>query len=157
MAASSAETAPDPGLQVEAGPLILFRAGGRALALPLASVMEVAAFRTPTPVPFVDRAVLGLLSLRGRMVTLVDAGIRLGLSPRPPARGAQVIVVETGSGLVGLVVDAVTHVGAARRPESGPEPAPIGVPWPGMCRGVLKDAGGHVVLLDLDSLIRGEP
>jgi purine-binding chemotaxis protein CheW len=157
MVGPPAETKPEPTLTGGTGPLIVFRAGNMVLALPLAPVLEVASFRAPTPVPFVDRAVLGLLPLRGRMVTLVDARTRMGLPPQPAGGVAQVIVVEIAAGLAGLVVDAVTRVGDARRPEPQPEPAAIGVARPGMCRSVLEDAGGYVVLLDLDAVIRGRP
>jgi purine-binding chemotaxis protein CheW len=135
----------------------VFQAAGQALALPLLTVVEVVPFRPPTPVPWIDRAVLGLLPLRGRMVTLVDLRSRLGLPPRPPGGRAQVIIVETPGGLVGLVVDAVTRVGGARTEAPRPAPAALGLARPGMCRGVLEGAEGYVVLLDPDSVIRGGP
>jgi purine-binding chemotaxis protein CheW len=130
---------------------VLFRLAGREFAVPLARVVEVSRYIAPTPVPWRDPAVAGILPRRGRMVTVVDARVRLGLPPRAEGETAQVIILDAGAdGYFGLVVDRVMGVAprcdAGTSPGTGPAPAGSGPAPP-------DDA--QVALLDLDAVLRG--
>lgn len=89
--------------------LLAFEVGEVEYALPIRGVLTVIPSRPATPIPGRDAAVTGVLPLRGRMVTLVEARRRLGLPDRTGPR-AHVIVLERGGDLLGLVVDAVSRV-----------------------------------------------
>lgn len=94
--------------------VVVFRVAGRRFALPLAPVLEIIRHRPPTPVPGAAAPVIGILPVRGRMVTLVDARLTLGIGGGVPGNGAQVIVLDGDrDGLLGLVVDEVQGVAAA--------------------------------------------
>jgi purine-binding chemotaxis protein CheW len=138
----------------DADRLIVFRVAGRDFAVPLRPILEVIRHRPPTPVPWADPAVEGILPLRGRMVTVVDARLRLGLGRRPEGGGARVIVVDGGQdGLVGLAVDEVTGVAPAVVPE--PAPAALRLAAPALCRGVVPGRERAVLVLDLAALLGG--
>ncbi len=89
--------------------LLAFRLDAREYAVPIDAVVGIVPYRPATPIPGLDRAVLGILPMRGRMVTVVEARRRLGL-PEGHAGGLQVIVFDRGGDLVGLRVDAVSRV-----------------------------------------------
>ena len=104
--------------------LLTFPLGGAAYALPVERVREIVRIRPITPVPRVPEAVLGVISLRGEIVQVVDLRRRLGLEPLEPGRSSRVIVVHDGDGRVaGLLVDGVTDVISvdedAMRPAAG--------------------------------------
>lgn len=70
--------------------LILLEAGGRLLALPAEALEATAEDLRPTPLPFAPPAVLGVVSLRGRVRTVLDAGALL------PPEGAPTDAGEDG-------------------------------------------------------------
>ncbi len=111
---------------------LVFRAGGGALAVPLAqleAVMEV-------PADFVDlrrsgSVWLGLCTRLGTPVKLVDLGALLGKPVGHTGPGAPLLVIRSPWGLQGYVVDAVDFLQAAvaqplpgaHRRAAGPVPA----------------------------------
>ncbi|MDW8362733.1 MAG: chemotaxis protein CheW [Myxococcales bacterium] len=90
--------------------LLAFRLGTDSYALPLACVREIVRIPPVTPVPRAAAHVLGVVSVRGRITTLVDLRRRVRVEASPPGRTARVLVVETGAELVGLLVDEVRQV-----------------------------------------------
>lgn len=91
--------------------LLAFSLDGGAYALAVERVREIARLRPVTPVPRVPRDVLGVVSLRGEIVQVIDLRSRLGLPVGEPGRKARIVVVYAGDGgVAGLRVDAVTEV-----------------------------------------------
>jgi len=88
-----------------------FVVGDLLLGVPLAEVSEVVPGEDVTPVPLAPRAVLGMFSLRGRIVTVVDGRLRLELPARGPGEGAGChVIVRSNGDLVSLVVDRTSDV-----------------------------------------------
>jgi len=103
-AASAMAPAPDAPAT-----LLAFRLDAREYAVPIDSIVGIVPYRPATPIPGLERAVIGILPLRGRMVTVLDARRRLGL-PDGSERGMHLIVFDRGGDLVGLRVDVVSRV-----------------------------------------------
>ena len=117
---------PAAALPDAAGPkerFLLFDIGGVPYGLPIAGVEEVTkrprSFARP---PFMPPSVLGLLSLRGRTVTVIDLAERFG-STVPPSRTARVIVMSQGGREAGLAVDGVRGVLGVTQDALRPAPA----------------------------------
>jgi purine-binding chemotaxis protein CheW len=67
----------------------------------------------PPPLTWVPRVrphVLGVISIRGAVVTLVDLRQLLGLAPTAWPRSARVLLTTHRGEPIGLLVDSVTHV-----------------------------------------------
>jgi chemotaxis signal transduction protein len=79
----------------------------------------------PTPVPQAPEGVMGLVSLRGQILTAFDAGPRLGLAPRKSADAPYGIVLDGG---FCLLVDEVGDVGEAHADRFEPPPDGIRLP-----------------------------
>jgi purine-binding chemotaxis protein CheW len=91
--------------------LLVFSLDGSAYALPIERVREIVRPRALTPMPHVPSAVLGVISLRGEIVQVIDGRRRFGLDSVPPSRGSRVIVMSGEPGEVtGLLVDGVHEV-----------------------------------------------
>lgn len=89
------------------------RAAGEHYALPVGGVREIANFERVTPLPGSPRGVLGVWSLRGDVIPVVDLATMLGLPTADPGR----IVVAEGNGeRAGITVESVLDVAAL--PES---------------------------------------
>ncbi len=62
------------------------------------------------PVPGSPTHVLGVINLRGSIVTVVDTRMRLGLPSREPSQSEWIVVLDAMGETVGLMVDEVLEV-----------------------------------------------
>ncbi len=90
--------------------LVGFRVAEGSFAVEVSVVREILAPAPLVAVPDAARIVLGVIEHRGHVVPVVDLRRRFGLGPLGASRRAKWIVVETGSGWLGLAVDEVTEV-----------------------------------------------
>jgi purine-binding chemotaxis protein CheW len=93
------------------GPLLSFRAGGRAHAVAAEAVREIVRLRRLTAVPHAPRGLAGLGNVRGRAVPILSVAALEGL---PEGAGGTVLVLEREPA-VGLLVESVTTIASARR------------------------------------------
>jgi purine-binding chemotaxis protein CheW len=133
---------------------LVFGIGGQEFALPLEPIVEIVPFRHSTPVPGAEREVLGIVPLRGRMVTVVDGRRRLGLTESPGAPRGKLIVLRDGGDLLGIVVETVVRVAVAGPGQPEPLPASLQPARQGSFAGVLRAAGGYTLLLDVAALLK---
>lgn len=80
------------------------------LGIDVHSVQEVMRTLKMTPVPLASSSVVGLINLRGQIVTAIDLRRRLGLPPRPDDQEPMNVVIRTDDGAVSLVVDEIGDV-----------------------------------------------
>jgi purine-binding chemotaxis protein CheW len=134
--------------------LLVFSIDGQEYAVPLDPIVEIVAYRRPTSVPGAEPGILGILPLRGHMVTVVDARRRLGLPERDESGATQMIVLRESGELLGLVVDLVRRVAPLAAAEREPLPAALRLDHPELFRGIVRREGGYVLLLDVPSLLK---
>jgi purine-binding chemotaxis protein CheW len=91
--------------------LLAFSLAGDPYALAVERVREIVRLRPVTAVPRLPREVLGVISLRGEIVEVVDARLRLGLPAGEPTRASRIIVLHgEDADVTGLLVDRVSAV-----------------------------------------------
>ena len=90
--------------------LLAFTIADETYALPLTAVREI--FKSPaiTEVPRAGRDVLGVISVRGRITTVVDLRRRLRMPESEVSRQHRVLLVDGGHEVIGLLVDRVLQV-----------------------------------------------
>ena len=100
---------------------LVFRAGSRVYACEIAAVRQVVpldARARLTRMPGAPAAVIGLLNVRGRIVTVLDAGALLrGTATVSRGAHAMALIVDCGAHGVGLAVERVADVRALRQEE----------------------------------------
>lgn len=79
-------------------------------ALPLQAVREILKVPPVTDVPRAPEDVLGVISVRGRITTVVDLRRRLRVEARPTDKHSRVLLVDSGDEIIGLLVDEVLQV-----------------------------------------------
>ncbi len=96
------------------GPLsrwVNFTVDEETYALNVLDVQEVLRDAEITPIPGAPDAILGIINLRGNVVTVVDARTFFGLEEKAWDENSRIMVIEVASGeIVGLVVDSVAEV-----------------------------------------------
>lgn len=141
--------------------LLVFELAGEHYALPLSVVREIMRVPAVTEVPRAPEAVLGVISARGRVTTLIDLRKRLRLTERPAGVRARVLLVEHDDEVLGLLVDGVRQVQRLSPHEielasvlGGGAPAHLlGIGRPTPPQGVARADGDILLLLDLEPLL----
>lgn len=140
------------GADDDSGPqLLAFMVGERQFGCPLSDVREIIPHRPTTRLPGAPEHVIGLLNLRGTLLTVLDLGVALGVRDVLAPQG-QVLVIEAEGRLVGCRVDEVRRVHPL--PELlSPTHIGNGMP-PGIVIGIGDAGDTMVAVLDLPVLVR---
>lgn len=147
----AAETASATGEQLE---LLTFHIAGEQYALEIEHIIEIVHPRESTRVPNADESIVGIISLRGTIVTIVDVRRRLRhLSPERPGPDARVVVVQYGGETIGFEVDRVLRVVKVDRAAVEPHPVVHTSEQSEAIRGVFRQANALTILLDFDKLL----
>ena len=83
---------------------------GHWLAFPINSVREILPPRPFTRMPGTGAEVCGLIGLRGRLVTVLDLGAVLGLTPAATRDDHRLVLIEHEGRVVGMAVDEMVAV-----------------------------------------------
>jgi purine-binding chemotaxis protein CheW len=121
-AATAAPPADAPQPATGERPLI-FDLASEKYAIPIHDIAQIIDLPPFTPVPNGPPFLAGIFSLRGRIVSVIDAAIRLGLDRSPPGT-SKVVVLDLGSDHLGLLVDRIDQVVEVNL--AALEPAPEG-------------------------------
>jgi chemotaxis signal transduction protein len=106
-------------------PLLIFRLGARGCSLPLSGVREVVACGPLVRVPRAPPVLRGVMNVRGRVATVVDLGLLLGLaSSGQGAVAERVLILEPRRRDIGLWVSEVVSIGNLKAPEEGEADSP---------------------------------
>lgn len=91
--------------------LLCLSVDGVRYALAVERVREIVRMRPLTAVPRVPPEVIGVISLRGQVVQVVDLRLRLGVPALAPTRTHRIVVLHGDERkITGLLVDAVHEV-----------------------------------------------
>ncbi len=98
-----------------------FSLGKEEYAVELLRVREVIAMPEYTPVPHTPPCFLGIMNLRGQVISVMDLRLKLGL---PAGRDSEttVIICDLDGAAVGVVVDSVNTVLSPEPAEVSPKP-----------------------------------
>ncbi len=120
---------------IEQGDEVLsFRLGNDGYSLPARFVREVYPLQSWTPLPTTPAFVIGLVNVRGKILTALDVRPLLNIPPAPPKDGTFLIIINVHGVEIGLVADSVVEV---RRGDTTLSPTlTTTVPW---IRGLDKD------------------
>jgi purine-binding chemotaxis protein CheW len=86
-----------------------FSLGNEEYAVPLLAVREVIALPEFTPVPYTPTYFLGIMNLRGQVISIMDLRQKLGIKPGVNTETA-VIICDLNGASIGVVVDSVNTV-----------------------------------------------
>lgn len=143
---------------------LVFALDAEDYAVPLAEVREILKVPQVTDVPRAASEVLGILSLRGTVVTLVDLRRRIGLPERPIDRRSRVLIVQrrgvddddrSEGEPLGLLVDSVAGVVRLHPEDIEDKPAVPATRHAEYLAGVACPAGALYVLLNLEAVLAG--
>jgi purine-binding chemotaxis protein CheW len=120
--------------------------------LPIDRVHDVFIASALTDVPLAPREIVGLLNLRGRVVTAMCLRRRLGLPDAEKGREMAVGLEHQGESY-GLLVDQVGEVMKMSTETLEPNPVHMDPRWGRLSRGVHRLDDKLLIVLDVDSVL----
>jgi purine-binding chemotaxis protein CheW len=131
-----------------------FYVGGALCGINILNIQEINKHFEITRVPQASDYVEGILNLRGRIVTIVDLGKKLGLAPVGRNKDNRNIIVNSEDEHIGLLVDAISDVVIAKRKDIEPAPSNIGGVKGKYFQGVLKTEKQLIGILNIDEVLK---
>ena len=89
--------------------LVVFSLGSEEYALPIGSVHEIIRYTEPRTVASDADWIRGVIGLRGKIIPIFDLASRMELDKAGSEPG-KIVIVESGTGQVGVMVDEVEEV-----------------------------------------------
>ncbi|NVM20938.1 MAG: chemotaxis protein CheW [Desulfobacterales bacterium] len=136
--------------------LATFFVGEALCGMDILRVQEINKLMERTWVPQAPQYVLGVLNLRGRIVTIIDLGKKLGLSPTKPSDATRNIIVTSQDEYIGLLVDRIGDVMLARWDKIESPPSNIKGVQGKFFEGVYKTYDSLVGILDVEEVLKDE-
>lgn len=121
--------------------------------LPIARVREVFVANALTAIPLAPREIVGLINLRGRVITAICLRRRLGLPDRQEGPPEMAVGIEHHGESYGLRVDAVGEVMKLSAHAREPNPAHMDPRWLEITQGVHRIERRLLIVLDVDALL----
>lgn len=125
-----------------------FSLGPEEYAIPLLGVREVIAVPEITPVPHTPPHFLGMMNLRGQVISIIDLRLKFNIKAEKTGETA-VIICDLGGCSLGVVINSVNSVLALTEADIAPKPEIQSQKSTEYITGVAKRDGRLVLLLDI--------
>jgi len=135
---------------------VTFKLAGETYGINVMQVQEVLRVPDVAPVPGAPRAVMGIINLRGNVVTVLDTRDLLKLAIGALTDDSRIMIIEAGRVTLGLLVDSVAEVVNISAAQIDPAPAIGSDDSSRYIHGVYSTEREIIVLIDLNRLIADE-
>tara|TARA_R110002049_G_scaffold287408_1_gene469415 strand:- start:450 stop:929 length:480 start_codon:yes stop_codon:yes gene_type:complete len=120
-------------------------------------VQEVLRITEIAPVPGAPSYVLGIINLRGNVVTVIDTRSRFGLQPKASNDDqSRIIIVEVNGNVIGMLVDSVAEVVYLHQSEIDSVPVVNNDDSSRFIQGVCSREDQLLILVDVNKFLTEE-
>ncbi|WP_369601765.1 chemotaxis protein CheW [Hahella sp. SMD15-11] len=148
---TSGGRADDPILQY-----VTFKLDHETYGINVMQIQEVLRYTEIAPVPGAPDYVLGIINLRGNVVTVIDTRKRFGLDEAEVTDHTRIVVLELGSHVVGILVDSVAEVVYLRQSEIETAPNVGNDESAKFIQGVCNKNGELIILVEFEKMLSDE-
>ena len=134
---------------------VTFRLDQEVYGVNVMQVQEVLRMTDIAPVPGAPDYVLGIINLRGNVVTVIDARKRFNLHAKDSDDATRIVIIEVNGQVIGILVDSVAEVINLRSSEIEASPN-LGKDESEQSRfiqGVFSRDNDILILIDLNKLL----
>ncbi len=150
--AETRELATHPGEDLE--DFVTFRVKKQLFGIPVLMVQDILSPDRIASIPLAPPEVRGSINLRGRIVTVIDVRVRLGLpSSTEASENAMAVTVEHEHELYTLLVDSIGDVVSLSNDLYERNPATLDSLWREFANGIYRLKGELMVVLDVHRLL----
>ncbi|UAA38145.1 chemotaxis protein CheW [Paraneptunicella aestuarii] len=132
---------------------VTYRLGDETYGINVMQVQEVLRYTEIAPVPGAPDYVLGIINLRGNVVTVIDTRSRFGLPSAETTDNTRIVIIESDEQVVGILVDSVAEVVYLKTSEIDSAPNVGTEESAKFIQGVSNRDGELLILVDLNKLL----
>ena len=133
--------------------LATFYIGDALCGMDILKIQEINKLMQMTKVPQAPEYVLGILNLRGQIITIIDLGLKLGLGKTDISQDPRNIIVNSPGGHVGLLVRKISDVVSADMDKRESAPANMRGIQGDYFNGVYKTETNLIGILNIDKVL----
>lgn len=135
---------------------VTFKLQEETYGINVMQVQEVLRYTEIAPVPGSPDYVLGIINLRGNVVTVIDTRSRFGLEPADVTENSRIVIIEAEKQVIGILVDSVAEVVYLKSSEIDTAPNVGTDESARFIQGVSNREGELLILVDLNKLLSDE-
>lgn len=135
---------------------VTFKLQEETYGINVMQVQEVLRYTEIAPVPGSPDYVLGIINLRGNVVTVIDTRTRFGLEPDEITDNSRIVIIEAEKQVIGILVDSVAEVVYLKQSEIDTAPNVGTEESARFIQGVSNREGELLILVDLNKLLSDE-
>ena len=132
---------------------VTFRLENEIYGVNVMQVKEVLRYSEIAPVPGAPSFVLGIIHLRGTVVTVIDTCQRFDLTSGEINDDTRIMILEVDGHVIGILVDAVSEVVYLRQSEIELSPSVGNDESSKFIQGVCHKNDTLLILVDLDKML----
>lgn len=132
---------------------VTFQLEGEIYGINVMLVQEVLRVTEIAPVPGAPDFVLGIINLRGNVVTVIDTRKRFALPAKEMDDSTRIVIIESDMQTVGIVVDGVSEVVNVSRSDIETAPSVGNDEAARYIEGVVSRGEELLILVDLNKLL----
>ncbi len=132
---------------------VTFRLAEETYGINVMQVQEVLRVSEIAPVPGAPDYVMGIINLRGNVVTVLDTRKRFGLPTTEMTESTRIVIIESDKTVVGILADSVAEVVELRRSEIESPPTVGNKESSRYIEGVATNNAELLILVDINKLL----
>lgn len=132
---------------------VSFTIDKQMFGVPILKVQDILKPVSIASIPLAPPEIKGSINLRGRIVTVIDVRVRLGLEPREETSDSMGVTVEQHQDLYTLLVDKIGDVVSLSNDKFEKNPGTLDATWREFASGVYRLEKNLMVVLDVDRLL----
>ncbi|QKQ28251.1 chemotaxis protein CheW [Candidatus Reidiella endopervernicosa] len=135
---------------------VTFRLADESYGIDVMQVREVLRNTEISPVPGAPGYVLGIINLRGNVVSIIDTRTRFGLPIHEADDSSRILILETADTVIGFLVDSVNDVAELNAADIEPAPDTGSGNTANYISGLSNRESGLLILLDSNKMLTEE-
>lgn len=132
--------------------VLCFNLGSEEFAVPLLNIKEVIAQPDVTPLPQSPNYFLGIINLRGQIISIIDLRTKFNIKAMPNNEAA-VMILDLNGQFLGVVVDKVNSVQSVKENDIVEKPSVDNSKNHDYIEGVFKREDKLIFLLDISKAL----
>jgi purine-binding chemotaxis protein CheW len=135
---------------------VTFQLSDETYGIRVLKVQEVQRYSEISPIPGAPSYVLGIINLRGSVISVLNTREKFGLPDAEPTDDTRIVILESGKQVVGIMVDCVAEVVSLATRDTDEAPNVGNDDSAKFIDGVSNKDGKLVILLDSDKILNEE-
>ncbi len=132
---------------------VTFKLDNETYGINVMQVQEILRYTEIAPVPGAPAYVMGIINLRGNVVTVIDTRARFGMESAELTDNTRIVIIEAETQVIGILVDSVAEVVYLKTSDIDVAPNVGNDESAKYIQGVSNRDGELLILVDLNKLL----